>query len=186
MTVTIKRYPNRKLYNTVTKHYITLEGIATLIREGQEVQVVDNASGDDLTTLTLTQIIFEQEKKQNGFLPKSVLTGLIQSGGQKLGSLRRSLGMPMQLLPPIESEIDRRLQELINRGEMAVEEGARLRKQLLGARWNDFRARIGLPPDWEDGSLLSAEDMKMLYSQLDALTEKVNSLLQSAENKDTT
>ena len=64
MTIIIKRYPNRKLYNTDTKTYITLDAIAALIRKGQSVQVVDNATGDDLTALTLSQIIFEQEKKR--------------------------------------------------------------------------------------------------------------------------
>ena len=80
----IKRYPNRKLYNTASKRYITLEGIAKLIRRGQEVQVVDHVTGDDLTALTLSQVIFEQEKKRGDFLPRSVLTGLIQAGGETL------------------------------------------------------------------------------------------------------
>ncbi|MGD8735253.1 MAG: polyhydroxyalkanoate synthesis regulator DNA-binding domain-containing protein, partial [Anaerolineae bacterium] len=52
----IKRYPNRKLYDTEAKQYITLEGIAALIRQGNEVQVIDHATGEDLTALTLTQI----------------------------------------------------------------------------------------------------------------------------------
>ncbi len=82
----IKRYPNRKLYNTSSKQYITLEGIADMIRNGEEVQILDHNTGEDLTALTLTQIIFEQEKKQGGFLPRSVLTGLVQAGGFLLAS----------------------------------------------------------------------------------------------------
>ena len=65
--------------------YVTLDGVAHLIRDGEEIQIVDHASGEDLTAVTLTQIIFEQEKKEGGFLPRSLLTGLIQSGGQTLG-----------------------------------------------------------------------------------------------------
>ena len=65
----IKRYPNRKLYDTEAKQYITLSGIAELIRQGGDIQVSDYATGEDLTALTLSQIIFEQEKKQSGFLP---------------------------------------------------------------------------------------------------------------------
>ncbi|MGD8806379.1 MAG: polyhydroxyalkanoate synthesis regulator DNA-binding domain-containing protein, partial [Chloroflexota bacterium] len=60
--ILIKRYPNRKLYNTEAKQYVTLEGIAELIRQGQEVQITDHQTGEDLTAVTLTQIIFEQEK----------------------------------------------------------------------------------------------------------------------------
>ena len=78
----IKRYPNRKLYDTEDKMYVTLNGIAELIRDGHDVQVVDHTSGEDLTAVTLTQIIFEQEKRQSGFLPRSVLTGLVQAGGE--------------------------------------------------------------------------------------------------------
>ena len=85
----IKRYPNRKLYDTEAKKYITLDGISDLIRDGQEIQVLDHASGEDLTAVILTQIIFEQEKKNSGFLPRSVLRGLVQAGGDTIGSLRR-------------------------------------------------------------------------------------------------
>ena len=61
----IKRYPNRKLYDTEAKQYITLEGIASVIRSGQEVQVIDHVTWEDLTALTLSQIILEQEKRQS-------------------------------------------------------------------------------------------------------------------------
>jgi polyhydroxyalkanoate synthesis repressor PhaR len=77
--VIIKRYPNRKLYDSEAKKYITLEGVAELIRSGQEVQILDHTTGEDLTAVTFTQIIFEQEKKSGGFLPRSVLTGLVQA-----------------------------------------------------------------------------------------------------------
>jgi polyhydroxyalkanoate synthesis repressor PhaR len=131
MTI-IKRYPNRKLYDTEAKKYITLEGIADLIRQGEEVQVVDHASGEDLTALTLTQVILEQEKKRRGFLPQSVLTGLIQAGGETMGTLRRALASPLNLARQVDEEIERRLQALVSRGELAAEEGRHLRKKLLG------------------------------------------------------
>jgi polyhydroxyalkanoate synthesis repressor PhaR len=91
----IKRYPNRKLYDTEAKRYITLDGIAELIRNGAEVQVVDHTTDEDLTAVTLTQIIFEQEKRNSGFLPKSVLTGLVRAGGDTLNTLRRNLKSPL-------------------------------------------------------------------------------------------
>jgi polyhydroxyalkanoate synthesis repressor PhaR len=88
----IKRYPNRKLYDTDGKSYVTLDQITQMIREGQEVQVLDHESGEDLTNLTLTQIILEQEKKSSaGFVPRALLTGLIRTGGDTLEHLRRSL-----------------------------------------------------------------------------------------------
>jgi polyhydroxyalkanoate synthesis repressor PhaR len=78
---TIKRYSNRKLYDTDRSCYVTLEDIAKLIREGEDVQIIDNKSKDDLTSITLTQIIFEQEKKKKRILPLPTLRNIIQSGG---------------------------------------------------------------------------------------------------------
>jgi polyhydroxyalkanoate synthesis repressor PhaR len=127
----IKRYPNRKLYDTEAKQYVTLEGIADLIRRGQEVHVLDHATGDDLTAVTLTQIVFEQEKKEGGFVPRSVLKGLIEAGGNTLHALQRSLASPLGLWEQVDQEIARRLEALIARGELAPEEGARLRDRLL-------------------------------------------------------
>ena len=127
----IKRYPNRKLYDTEAKQYITLEAIAALIREGEEIQVVDHTTGEDLTAVTLSQIIFEQEKRLSGFLPQAVLTGLIRAGGDTLGVLRRTLASPLDLARQVDDEIERRVQVLTMRGELAAEEGLRLRDMLL-------------------------------------------------------
>ena len=60
----IKKYSNRKLYNTDDNKYINLEDIAKMIRNGADVQVVDNVTGEDLTAVTLTQIIMEREKRE--------------------------------------------------------------------------------------------------------------------------
>lgn len=87
----IKRYPNRKLYDTEAKRYVTLETITQMIHEGQEVQVVDHETGEDLTNLTLSQIIFEQEKKGSGLLPRALLTNLIRAGGDTFEQVRRTL-----------------------------------------------------------------------------------------------
>ncbi len=114
----IKRYPNRKLYNTETKQYITLEEISILIREGAEVRVVDHASGEDLTAVTLTQIIFELEKKQSGFLPRSILSGLIQAGGERIGAIQRTLASSLGLSHLVDEEIRRRLQTLAEEGQL--------------------------------------------------------------------
>ncbi len=87
----IKRYPNRKLYNTEAKAYVTLDEIAEMIRAGRDVHVVDHETGDDLTSLTLTQIILEQEKKSTGFMPRSLLTTIIRAGGDTLEHVVRSV-----------------------------------------------------------------------------------------------
>ncbi len=127
----IKRYPNRKLYDTEAKKYITLDGIADLIRDGAEVQVVDHATGEDLTAVILTQIIFEQEKKNSGFLPRSVLRGLVQAGGETLGSLRRTLASPLEMFQHVDDEIRRRVEGMVKKGELTIDEGSRLIEKLI-------------------------------------------------------
>lgn len=83
----IKRYSNRKLYDTRSSQYVTLEQIAELIRQGEEVRVLDNSSKEDLTSVTLAQIIFEEEKRQKSFIPLGAMRHLIQSGGASLQEL---------------------------------------------------------------------------------------------------
>lgn len=75
----IKRYASRRLYNTETSDYVTLEDIATFIREGREVQIVDLKSGDDLTRQYLLQIIAEHESRGESVLGTDILTDLVRS-----------------------------------------------------------------------------------------------------------
>lgn len=75
----IKRYASRRLYNTETSDYVTLEDIAGFIRDGREVQIVDLKSGDDLTRQYLLQIVAEHESKGESVLPVDVLTDLVRS-----------------------------------------------------------------------------------------------------------
>lgn len=179
----IKRYPNRKLYNTETKQYITLDGIAELIREGEEVQVLDHASGEDLTTLTLTQIIFEQEKKQSGFLPRNVLTGLVQAGGDTLASLRRTLVSPLGILRHIDEEIADRVEALVKMGKFDRDFGHELTAQLLAAgRQREDRFAVvneeELHRVLDQRGVPTGEDFHQLLQQIDALASKLDALKQ--------
>ncbi len=176
----IKRYPNRKLYDSETKGYITLEGIADLIRRGEEVQVLDNATGIDLTALTLTQIILDFEKKQAGFLPRSVLTGLVRAGGDSLSVLRRSLTSPLDLLRHIDEEIERRIQSLISRGELAEGE-ARSLLDKLRVSGNPFTDQPGLQEECLQAALLkrgtpTRDDLRKLTEQVEALVDELEEL----------
>lgn len=83
----IKRYASRRLYNTETSDYVTLEDIAGFIREGREVQIVDLKSGDDLTRQYLLQIIAEHESRGENVLPVNVLNDLVRSYMQPGGGV---------------------------------------------------------------------------------------------------
>jgi polyhydroxyalkanoate synthesis repressor PhaR len=178
--LTIKRYPNRKFYDTEEKRYITLDDIAHRIREGREIQVIDNTNGEDITTIVLTQIIFEQEKKQIGFVPRSVLTGLVQAGGYTIGRMRRALANPLELLKQIDEEIERRIVLLTNRGDLGEDEANRLRKKLLA---DDISARETTQLDeaaiqqiLERDGIPTRKELNALSQQLDNLVQKLTDL----------
>ena len=86
-TVIIKKYANRRLYNTETSSYITLEHLAAMTREGRDFKVVDAKSDDDITHNVLTQIIMEEETRGQTMLPVNFLRQLISLYGDLMQSM---------------------------------------------------------------------------------------------------
>jgi polyhydroxyalkanoate synthesis regulator phasin len=96
----IKKYANRKLYDTRTSSYITLEGIAGLVRDGHEIKVVDRETGQDLTQVTLSQIVLSEEKRGPS---RMVDGGALQERGQALlDYVRKTLNVPSDLVNQME------------------------------------------------------------------------------------
>jgi len=81
-TVVIKKYENRRLYDTTNSRYVNLEEVAQLVQSGKDVQVVDAATGEDLTRLVLTQIIVEDAKTPNSNFPLDVLRQMVVASGR--------------------------------------------------------------------------------------------------------
>ena len=133
MAVVIKRYQNRKLYNTQSKTYITLEKVEALIKDGQEIRAIDNQTGNDITSLILSEVIFESEKNKSGFLPLKLLLSLVQSGGNRIDIIRRNIFSALNLFHHYDVEIERRINTLIDNGEITQEEGSQLLVKLLNA-----------------------------------------------------
>ena len=175
--VVIKRYPNRKLYNTETKQYITLSGIAELIQQGNEIQVIDHASNEDLTSLTLTQVILEQERNQDGFLSNSFLTGLIRSSGERLSALQRNIRSPQNFWRQIDEEIQLRIQALVYAGELTDTEGKGLLEKLLSqaARLNEgLRLDEHIEEYLRKRDVPTHQDIQKLYDQLDEISARLS------------
>lgn len=102
----IKRYASRRLYNTETSDYVTLENIAGFIREGREVQIIDLKSGDDLTRQYLLQIIAEHESRGENVLPINVLTDLVRGYTSDVQSVvPQFLAMSFDMLRDGQSEM---------------------------------------------------------------------------------
>jgi polyhydroxyalkanoate synthesis repressor PhaR len=111
----IKKYANRKLYDTRTSTYITLEGIAGLVRDGHEIKVVDRETGQDLTQVTLSQIVLSEEKRGPS---RMVDGGVLQERGQALlDYVRKTLNVPSDLV----NQMERRRGDLEGMVDEAIE-----------------------------------------------------------------
>lgn len=115
----IKKYANRKLYDTRTSSYITLEGIAGLVRDGHEIKVVDRETGQDLTQVTLSQIVLSEEKRG----PSHLIDGsALQERGQALlDYVRKTLNVPSDLV----NQMERRRGDLESVIDEAIEQALR-------------------------------------------------------------
>jgi polyhydroxyalkanoate synthesis repressor PhaR len=109
----IKRYSNRKLYDTDRSRYVTLEEIARMIKAGDEVTIIDNESKEDLTSVTLTQIIYEEEKRESR-MPLPMLRNLIQMSGSTLQEFfDRSVKSPVEhMRDSAQKTVEKRVEEL--------------------------------------------------------------------------
>jgi polyhydroxyalkanoate synthesis repressor PhaR len=97
-THVVKKYSNRKLYDTFTRRYVTLDVIAELLRRGDEVRVVDRTTGHDITAVTLSQILLDMERQRQSPIPEPLLVDLVKERGEQLiGMLRSSLTLPREL-----------------------------------------------------------------------------------------
>ena len=102
---TIKRYPNRKLYDADARAYVSLEEIAALVRAGETVRVLDHATGDDITAQTLTQVILDEGKRGASLLPTDLLHGLLRRGGAVVdGLVHGSIDRLTRVLPGARSD----------------------------------------------------------------------------------
>lgn len=183
----IKRYANRKLYDTESKRYVTLEDLAEFIRNGEDVRVVDHVTGEDLTSLTLLQVIFEEEKKIGGLLPQVFMTRLIRAGSGTVSALRSRLASldPFQV---VDEEIRRRILTVVEQGMVSEEEAQRMRDLLLRKPLRDEGVRIQVRGEEgaeqgtvETGEPAAPEDEAVDPAEVDALARQVELLEQELE-----
>lgn len=130
----IKRYGNRKLYDVAASKYITLDGIEALVRAGEDVRVVDNDTGEDLTAVTFAQIIYESEKRKNdaGSLP--LLRWLIRRGDEAMRDFLRGVERGREALGNVREATERRVQQLVGaRRRKGKGKGKGLFEELLDA-----------------------------------------------------
>ena len=114
MPVIIKRYPNRKLYNTQTKQYITLDEIAGLIQDDIDVSVQDAQTGENITAFVFTQVIMGREKRKTGVIPTGLLRAVIRASADDIVEVSQYLQNPFEWLS------HRMQKELPTRGDIKL------------------------------------------------------------------
>jgi polyhydroxyalkanoate synthesis repressor PhaR len=120
--VVIKKYANRRLYNTQTSSYVTLDHLALMVKEGTEFEVHDARSGEDITRSVLTQIIFEEEAKGQNLLPIRFLRQLIRFYGDSLQAFVPGyLDLSMESFTKNQESMRNRIAEAFGGGSQAIE-----------------------------------------------------------------
>jgi polyhydroxyalkanoate synthesis repressor PhaR len=178
----IKRYANRKLYDTTDKNYIRLDQISGLIKAGQEISVVDNQTGEDLTSATISQILARDKKLKNGDMVSSVLIQLLRKGGGTLVDYgKKYVSLWESGLTLAEDEIDKLVNRLVKDKELSESEGSKLKKDISG-RADDLKKWIGDKIDQQINhtlnlmNLATKEQVTNLTAKIDSLTKKVEKL----------
>jgi polyhydroxyalkanoate synthesis repressor PhaR len=126
MSRLIKRYGNRKMYDTEASRYVTLEGVTELVRSGEDLRIIDNESGEDLTSVTFAQIIYEEEKRKNGMLEVPALRWIIQQGGATLQEILSRVDKGREAIEnvrEIAGERMRHVRDLMQGGESRQADG---------------------------------------------------------------
>lgn len=177
----IKRYASRRLYNTETSDYVTLEDIAAFIRAGREVQIIDLKSGDDLTRQYLLQIIAEHESRGENVLPVDVLTDLVRSYTTQAQSVvPQFLAASFEMLREGQSKMMENLSSFPNpmSGMPGFEAMQRQQQAFLKSMMGGWTGASGPEPEAEaDGDgRADREELAQIKKQLADLQAKLSKL----------
>jgi len=110
MTRLIKRYGNRKLYDTQTSRYVTLDAVAELVRHEEELRIIDNDSGEDLTAITFAQIIYEEAKRSDGVPQVPLLRWIIRQGGETVHEIMAQVDRGREAIDNVRELAEERMQ----------------------------------------------------------------------------
>jgi polyhydroxyalkanoate synthesis repressor PhaR len=186
MAIIIKRYRNRKLYNTQSKRYITLEEIEGLLKEHEDIKVIENDTGNDITAATLSQIIFEIEKNKSGVFPIDFLQNLVRSSEKRFDNIRRGFFTSLDTPSNFDFEPERRIGKLVADGDLSTLEGSQILQKLISLSpkqeniFDYFDSKVKL--FIKDQQLPTREELYALMERLDELSQMVDELSNQKDN----
>ena len=178
--VIIKKYANRRLYDTESSSYITLDHLSQMTRAGREFKVVDARSGEDITHSVLTQIIVEEENRGTTLLPVSFLRQLISMYGDQMQAMvPHYLEASMEAFRRNQEQVRSTMMGMMAGGANPFEALARQNMAMMKAAADMWGNPIpgAIPPLGEGASAEApVEDVKTLKAELEALQAKIEKL----------
>ena len=178
--VVIKKYANRRLYNTESSSYVTLDHLSQMVKQGTHFEVHDARSGDDITHSVLTQIIFEEEAKGQNLLPIAFLRQIIRLYGDPMQAFVPGyLDLSMETFTKNEDEMRRRIAHAFGGGQEVVEQLARQNMAVFERAMQMFTPHMveELPPP-PPAPAPSAGDLSELKSEIDEMRRQLAELSQ--------
>ncbi len=178
----VKKYANRKLYDTQEKRYITMNELAGLIKDGEEIQIVDNETGSDLTAQVVSQLLAREKNDKDRAVPTSVLMQMLRKGrGTLFGYGRKYVSLWQSALLMSRDEIEKLIHNLVTEKEISESEGRNLKKEMVGftsslRKWlmDNIDQRVNEVLSMMN--LASKEQVSALTKQVETLSEKVQRL----------
>lgn len=177
--IVIKKYANRRLYNTATSSYVTLDYLADMVKKGQEFVVYDAKTNDDITHSVLTQIIFEEETKGQNLLPIQFLRQLIKFYGDNLQAFVPSyLEMSMDAFSRNQERLRGQMRDTFGQapGFQMFEEMARQNMALFDQAMKMFAPRGGFYPGPRSGGDDTSTEMQSLKDEVAELKRQLSKL----------
>jgi polyhydroxyalkanoate synthesis repressor PhaR len=178
----IKRYTNRKLYDTVESRYVTLDEIAQMVKAGTEVQIVDNRTKEDLTSVTLAQIIFEEEKKTSKMSLRT-LKDLIRHGGERAAQIVEDTQAELRgRVEAVRQAAEQRVQTILKTGQQTTDRA----KELVSASQDSvaqFQKRVDERVRTAVESMGSFSDLRRDLVQLNERISDLEKKLKDLEQR---
>lgn len=188
---TIKKYANRKLYDTEAKKYISMDGLTDLIQSGEEIEVIDNTSGENITVSVLSQLLARQSGHRGNGLSAGTLVELLRRGGGTLAEVaRKSFTLGHSALHLAEDELDKVSGLLAGGMEMSEVEGRKLKDEVqayagMFKQWASERIDQRISDVMEKMKIATRERADTLEMRLDQMEHRLRGLESDPSKGDT-
>ena len=187
--IIVKRYSNRKLYDTQKKKYIVLNDIQNMLQSGFEIRVINNDTGEDITSKTMAEIIAGAERNQNGFLSQEFLSSLIRIGQNRVVGIRQAFHLSTIINRLVDQEISRRLVTLSEKGRISEAEQEHIRELLVASTAGDVMPSHVIDEYFQsllqEAKIPSRLDFDRLQDELDQLNAQLDTYLQTTSSDET-